>query len=81
MDALMDKPMEDILKTTSFSDKIKAALLQKDTEFSKILNIVISFEQGNWNTPFYAVMSDTPIAKKLPDFYLDAVRMVNSFFN
>ncbi len=81
MDALLDKPMEDILKSISFSQKIKAALLQKDKEFTKILNIIISFEQGDWKNKFYTVMSDTPIGNKLPGFYLDAVRMVNAFFN
>lgn len=81
MDALLDQPMEDILKTTSFSRKIKTALLQQDKEFTKILNIIISFEQGNWTDKFFTVMSNSPIEKKLPGFYLDAVRMVNSFFN
>ncbi len=81
MDALLDKPMEEILKKTSFSEKIKAALLQKDKEFTKILNIIMGFEQGNWTNKFFAVMSNTPIEKKLPGFYLDAVKMVNAFFN
>lgn len=81
MDALLDKPMEEILNATSFSEKIKAALLKKDKDFAKILDIIISFEQGNWENRFFTVMSDTPIEKKLPGFYLDAVRMVNSFFN
>ncbi len=81
MDSLLDKPMEDILKSISFSEKIKAALLKKDKEFTQILNVIISFETGNWENKFYTVMSDTPIGKKLPGFYLDAVRMANSFFN
>ncbi|MFA5902979.1 MAG: HDOD domain-containing protein [Desulfobacula sp.] len=81
MDALLDKPMEEILNATSFSEKIKAALLKKDKDFTKILDIITGFEQGNWENKFFTVMSDTPIEKKLPGFYLDAVRMVNSFFN
>ena len=81
MDALLDKPMDDILNATLFSEKIKTALLGKDKEFTKIVNIIISFEQGDWKNKFYTVMSDTPIERKLPGFYLDAVRMVNAFFN
>lgn len=81
MDALLDKPMEEILKSTSFSKKIKNALLKKDKEFTKILTLIISFEQGNWTDKFYTMISNTPIEKKLPGFYLDAVRMVNCFFN
>jgi len=80
MDAILDKPMDSILKTTSFSEKIKTALLRKDKEFTAISNLIISFERGNWAKKSYTVISDTPIGKKLPGFYLDAVRMVNSFF-
>ncbi|OGR11512.1 MAG: signal transduction protein [Desulfobacterales bacterium RIFOXYA12_FULL_46_15] len=81
IDALLDQPMEDILNATSFSKTIKTALQKKDKEFTTILNIVNSFEQGRWNDNFFTLMSDTPIAKKLPEFYLDAVRMVNSFLS
>lgn len=81
MDALLDKPMEDILRSTSFSEKIQSALLHKNKEFTKVLNIIVSFEQGNWSDKFYKVMSGTSIEKQLPNFYLDAVRMANSFFS
>ncbi|MBU1342849.1 MAG: HDOD domain-containing protein [Proteobacteria bacterium] len=81
MDAMLDSRMEDILKNIAFSDKIKTALIGKDKEFQKLLTIVKSFEQGDWKNKFYAVMSGTAIEKKLPEFYLDAIKMVNSFFN
>jgi len=80
MDAMLDRSMEDILKNISFSEKIKNALLQKDKDFQKILAVVISFEQGDWNNKFYKIMSGTAIEKKLLEFYLDAIKMVNSFF-
>ncbi|NOX32568.1 MAG: HDOD domain-containing protein [Deltaproteobacteria bacterium] len=80
MDAMLDRKMKDILKNISFSNKIKTALLGKDKDFQKILNIIISFEQGNWENNFFAVMSGTPIEKKLPGFYLDAIRMAEAFF-
>jgi EAL and modified HD-GYP domain-containing signal transduction protein len=80
MDAMLDSEMEDILKRISFSIKMKKGLLGKDKDFQKILNIIISFEQGDWKSNFYTAMSGTPIEKKLPEFYIDAIRMADSFF-
>jgi EAL and modified HD-GYP domain-containing signal transduction protein len=81
MDAMLDSRMEDILENISFSEKIKTALLKKDPDFQKILNIVTGFEQGDWQNSFYAVMSGTSAEKKLPGFYLDAVRMADTFLS
>lgn len=79
MDAMLDSEMEQILKNISFSDKIKTALLGQDKNFKKIVNIVINFEKGSWDSSFYKIISNTPIEKKLPEFYLDAIRMADSF--
>jgi len=80
MDAMLDCGMQDILKEVSFSKKINTALLGQDKEFKKILNIVISFEQGDWENNLYKIMSGTTILKKLPEFYIDSIRMADSFF-
>ncbi len=80
MDAILDKEMETILKQVSISDKIKKALLGNDKDFNKILNIVSSVEKGRWNTVFLNVLSGTPVEKKIPEFYIDAIAMANSFF-
>lgn len=80
MDAMLDQPMDRILENIALSDKIKNALKGKNKEFTKITGIVTSFEQGDWQNNFYKIMGGLPIEKKLPSFYLDAVKMVNSFF-
>ncbi len=80
IDAMLDCPMKDILKNIHLSEKIKTALERKDREFNKIIEIVSSFEMGEWQNNFFTVMSGTAIEKKLPAFYLDAVKMVNAFF-
>ncbi|MFH2090889.1 MAG: HDOD domain-containing protein [Pseudomonadota bacterium] len=80
MDAMLDSPMETILKSISLSEKIKTALKGENKEFTKILKIVASFEQGDWQNSFYTIMSGLPIERKLPAFYIDAIKMVNSFF-
>jgi len=80
MDALMDCKMEDILQHLSFSDKMKKALLGNDREFSRMLDIVIGFEQGNWDKPIFKVLKGSDIEKKLPGLYSEAINMANAFF-
>lgn len=79
INAMLDQTMEDILETISFSEKIKKALLGKSHDFQKILSIVISFEHGDWKNNVYSIMSGTRIEKKLPQFYMDSIRMADSF--
>lgn len=80
MDAILDKNMIDIVKYLCLSEKIKNALLGTDKNFNKILNIVKSVEQGNWNGIYLSILAGTPIEKKIPQFYFDAISLANSFF-
>lgn len=80
MDAILDKEMSDVLNHIFLSDKIKNALLGKDKDFNKILNIVVSFERGRWDSIFLNIIEGTPVERKIPEFYFDAVSMANSFF-
>ena len=80
MDALMDSKMEDILTHLAFSDKMKEALLGNDREFSRMLDIIIGFEKGNWNQPIFKALKGTDIEKKLPKLYSDAINMANAFY-
>ncbi|MCG8639634.1 MAG: HDOD domain-containing protein [Desulfobacterales bacterium] len=80
MDAMLDLPMEKILETITLSDKIKAALSRKDMEFKEIIHLVSDFERGDWLKSLDTILSGFPIEDKLPEFYLDAIRMVNTFF-
>ncbi len=80
MDALMDCSMKDILAHVTFSDKIKDALLGKDRGFSRMLDIIIGFEKGNWDNKIFKALSGKNIEKKLPELYFEAVKMANAFY-
>ena len=79
MDAMLDKKMDDILKTIMLSDKIKNALLGNDKVFQKILEIIKIVEQGDWENRIYSAISGTKLEKKLPEFYMDSIKMADSF--
>ena len=81
MDALMDMPMAHILGQVAFSDAMKDALMGKDQAFKKILFIVKLFEQGKWNHKAFKIMEGKTLLKKLPDFYMDGVKMADSLFS
>ena len=80
MDAILDCKMPDILNHIALSTKMNHALLGKNKEFNIILNIVAGFEQGDWDNIFFNTISGKSLELKLPDFYLDSVKMANSFF-
>ncbi|THB73413.1 MAG: HDOD domain-containing protein [Desulfobacteraceae bacterium] len=80
MDAIMDKPMDQIVNTVAFSSKITRALSGKDPEFKKILGIISLFEKGQWDHKVFKAMSGSRLMKNLPEFYMDAVKMANAFY-
>jgi len=79
MDAILDKPMADILIHVTFSDRIKGALLGRDKQYKLLHSLVISFEKGQWDHRLYKLMEGKKIINKLPEFYRDAVQMADSF--
>lgn len=48
IDALLEKPMEEILKELPFSEQVRDALQGKAGDLRNILNLIISYERGNW---------------------------------
>jgi EAL and modified HD-GYP domain-containing signal transduction protein len=80
MDAVLDCKMEEILTHIAFSPKMKQALMGNDKEFNIILNIVKSFEIGNWTNKIFSALSGKSIELKLPGFYLESIKMANSLF-
>nr|NJM03291.1 HDOD domain-containing protein [Desulfobacula sp.] len=80
IDAMLDCKMENILSHIAFSEKMKSALLGNDKEFKMILNIVEGFEKGDWKNKIFNFLSGKSIERKLPLFYMDAIKMADSFF-
>ena len=80
MDALMDTNMDNILEHLTFSDKMKTALLGKDSGFSRMLDLVTAVEQGDWQSPVFKTLEGSEIESKLPELYSQAIRLANSFY-
>ncbi|MDA8134122.1 MAG: HDOD domain-containing protein [Desulfobacteraceae bacterium] len=80
IDAMLDCRMEDILSQIAFSEKMKSALLGKEKEFKMILSFVEGFEKGDWQNRIFGFLSGKSIEAKLPFFYMESIRMADSFF-
>lgn len=49
LDAMLDRPMEDLLDSLPLTDDIKSALLRREGQAGAILDCVLQYEQGNWD--------------------------------
>jgi len=73
MDALLDRPIEEILEELPLQESVKAGLLGRDEEFSRVLKLVKAFEKGQWD-----LVAQYNSHMRLPEeriafLYLDAV--------
>jgi EAL and modified HD-GYP domain-containing signal transduction protein len=69
LDALMDSPMKDILKSLPLSDDITAAILSYEGMLGEALQCVLAYERGAWDDVHCAALDSTNIT----DTYLQAI--------
>jgi c-di-GMP phosphodiesterase len=69
LDALLDNPMEDILKSLPLSDDIVTALLSYRGMLGDTLQCVLAYERGDWDNVHCAELDSTTIT----DAYLQAI--------
>ncbi len=50
LDALLDKPMEEVLKLVELSPSLRSALIEHSGELGKVLEYVLAYERGDWET-------------------------------
>jgi len=81
LDAILDREMDDILNQVFLSEQMKSALNSKDKAFNDILELYHIFSKGDWGNHSFKKVKGSKIEKKLPYFYLDSLRMANSFFD
>ncbi len=78
IDALMDQPMDEIIKQLPLSNEIVSALIVRDGKIGKLLQIVIDFEQGKFGEAKPDEISTKTLSPK--DFqhcYLESIAWSN----
>jgi c-di-GMP-related signal transduction protein len=73
IDAILDSPMEQVMKKLPLAGEIKRTLLGEKTRFSEYLTLAEKYERGDWD----GVLSQASTMKldldKLPELYMDAL--------
>ncbi len=80
IDAIMDRPLEEILSEISLVEDIEAALLGEDNQLKKVYDLNLSYEKGEWKTVAELSSGLKLDEVKLPALYLEAVEWANEIF-
>lgn len=73
VDAILDLPMEDVLREITIHPDIRAALLGHQNEFRQILDISQHYEKGDWDAISVTAASLGIPELDVPDLYLQSV--------
>jgi len=73
IDALVDKPMQDILTELPIAKELKDALLGEPNIFHDLLLLVVSYEKGFWEELPVHARKLSIRQEDLPEMYMDAV--------
>ena len=73
----MDQPMEVILKALPLSDEITEALLERDGILGELLDVVIKYENGDWN--YINSVGFEP--SELSTYYFESMRWTRGLFD
>jgi EAL and modified HD-GYP domain-containing signal transduction protein len=77
LDVLLEIPMETILGHLELSDDVRGALLERTGPLAHPLQLVMAYEQGEWDAAQEFAVQSQIQPDKLPELYVDALRWAN----
>ena len=81
IDAILDQPMEKVMKELPLSNDILAALVDRKGRLAGYLLLVETYEKGLWDHMAKVAQVMKIQEEKLPELYLEACRWSNTFMN
>ena len=80
VDAMLDRPMNDILKELPLDDDIVTALLRGDNDLGQLLKLVLHYEKAEWDE-FAVSAKELGIAEKdVAELYRQALGWAQGLF-
>ncbi len=80
IDALVDRPLADVLEEVSVSDEVRNALLGKPSQLNSIYNLVLAYERGEWEQVL-TISSEFSIDRsRILECYTQAVEWADQIF-
>lgn len=80
LDAILGRPLDEILDELPVSQDIKAALLNRGGPFEKYYHAVLAYESGNWEAFTMIATRLGPAADAAPEHHLRAVEWATRIF-
>ncbi len=79
IDAILDQPMQKIMKELPLDDDIKSALIERKGRLIGYLLLTETYEKGQWSQMAKVAQVMHIAEEKLPELYLEACRWSNTF--
>ena len=73
LDVLIGRPLVDILEEMNISKEVKGALLGEENAYRDLYNVVVNYENGDWDTCFQAASKLNIDPESIPQSYVKAV--------
>jgi len=73
VDALVDRPMKEILDEISISDDVKEALIDGGTSAAHVLQLIVFYQQGEWEKVVEMVEKLGIDEARVPELYYKAI--------
>jgi EAL and modified HD-GYP domain-containing signal transduction protein len=81
IDAMIDRPKDEILKELPIGETIKTALLGNENSYRKILDLIINYEQGKW-VEFSESIRDLMLEEnEVPNLLITSASWTNQIFS
>lgn len=78
LDVLLSQPMEEVLKEVGLSSELNAALLGKDNILRHVLDLVIAYEQGDWDKVIACCRRENIPVEHLQPCYDEVLKWYNT---
>ena len=80
IDAILDRPMLEVLTDLPLSPEIKAALMGKKDGYGRVLGLALAYERAEWDRMAVVVGNLSLDLMRLPGFYKESVAWVGQIF-
>lgn len=80
IDAILDQPLSDILRDLPLSLDIKEALLGEKSSYRRVYDLILNYEQGNWDKVVTDALLLNLKENQLVYLYLDALKYANTVY-
>ncbi len=82
LDTFLDQPMESILQELPLAEEIKSALSGETNSFSEILELVLLYEQGQWDKAFSIAAEKYNLDEvEVMSYYLESLELADMASN